>query len=183
MELPMDVTLREVFLYVKDNPFVKRNQHVADDDQDYPFPLRPDYVSHVIKELLQKAGIDATAHDLRDSFVSHLIYLGYPLEDVSKLAGHSSIKVTEKHYYGQIQERRRQMLSDLGKHMRGQTGSAKTMTENDAKERSSMPNLALSDSHEEGTKIPDLSSGIEGWALRDSNPQPTDYESAALPLS
>ena len=28
-----------------------------------------------------------------------------------------------------------------------------------------------------------LSSGIEEWALRESNPQPTDYESAALPLS
>ena len=28
-----------------------------------------------------------------------------------------------------------------------------------------------------------LPNGTEAWALRESNPQPTDYESAALPLS
>lgn len=63
---------------------------------------------------------DATAHNLRDSFVSHLIYLGYPIEDVSKLVGHSTTKITEQYYYGQIEDRRKQMLSDLGDHIKVQ---------------------------------------------------------------
>ncbi|MCH7496946.1 MAG: tyrosine-type recombinase/integrase [Candidatus Marinimicrobia bacterium] len=72
---------------------------------------------------MNRAGIDATAHDLRDSFVSHLIYLGYSLEDVSKIAGHSTIKVTERHYYEQLQERWRSMLADLGSYLvRSQPG-------------------------------------------------------------
>jgi len=70
-----------------------------------------------MKSIFKIAGINATAHDLRDSFVSHLIYLGYPIEDVSKITGHSSTKVTEYYYYKQLEERQREMQTDLGCHI------------------------------------------------------------------
>ena len=108
--------LVEVFQNLKRNPFSKAHDNQPEDVL-YPFPINHSYVSHKIKAIMKEAGIDATAHDLRDSFVSHLIFLGYPIEDVSKMAGHSSIRVTEAHYYGQIEERRRQMITDLRDHL------------------------------------------------------------------
>ena len=39
------------------------------------------------------------------------------MEDVSKVAGHSTIKVTERHYYKQLEERQSRMFSDLEDHM------------------------------------------------------------------
>lgn len=38
------------------------------------------------------------SHSLRDTFSVDLLQRGVPLEEVSKLLGHSSTKVTEKHY-------------------------------------------------------------------------------------
>ena len=108
--------LLEIFRDLKSKPYLKANSNTAEDEK-YPFPFNASYVGHKVKAILNDAGIDATAHDLRDSFVSHLIYLGYPLEDVSKMAGHSTIKITERYYYEQLEERRRSMLSDLGNHM------------------------------------------------------------------
>lgn len=70
------------------------------------------------------------------SIVSRLIYRGYPLEGVRRMAGHSSIKVTERHYYEQLRERRGRMLSELETHMTksesiSETGvAAKTSREN-----------------------------------------------------
>ncbi len=182
-EIPMDDVLREIFIYLSNHPYKKRNQYVADDDHLYPFPFLPDYISHKIKAIMAEAGIDASAHDLRDSFVSHLIYLGYPLEDVSKIAGHSSIRVTEKHYYGQLEDRRRQMVSDLSNHFKGQTGAGKTGTENADNRRFNLTNRDQSRVVEDDGIIHALLTEIEEWALQESNLQPTDYESAALPLS
>ena len=50
----------------------------------------------------------------------HLIYLGYRMEYVSKLALHSSVRVTDQHCYGQIEERLLPMLSDLESHFTDQ---------------------------------------------------------------
>lgn len=113
---PIESVLLEIFHDLKANPYTKANSNQPE-DADYPFPFNASYVGHRIKAILNGAGIDATAHDLRDSFVSHLIYLGYPLEDVSKIAGHLSIQVTERYYYMQIEERQRKMLKDLGSHV------------------------------------------------------------------
>ncbi len=124
-EFPLDSVLLEIFNDLKANPYTKESGNVFD-DAEYPFPFNASYMSHKIKAILNEAGIDATAHDLRDSFVSHLIYLGYSVEDVSKIAGHSSIKITERHYYEQLQDRRRTMLSDLGNHMIGSQPIANT---------------------------------------------------------
>ena len=38
------------------------------------------------------------SHRLRDTFAVHLLQHGVPMEDVSKLLGHTSIRTTEKHY-------------------------------------------------------------------------------------
>ena len=124
-DFPLDSVLLEIFNDLKKNPYTKANS-TALEDAEYPFPFNASYMSHKIKAILNEAGIDATAHDLRDSFVSHLIYLGYSLEDVSKVAGHSTIKVTERYYYEQLEERRRNMLSDLGNHMIGSQPTGNT---------------------------------------------------------
>lgn len=41
---------------------------------------------------------DFTPHCLRDTFAVDLLQKGIPLEEVSKLLGHTSIKTTEKSY-------------------------------------------------------------------------------------
>ncbi len=138
-EFPLERVLLEIFRDLKAKPYVKANSNMPA-DQGYPFPFNASYVGHRIKAILNDADIDATAHDLRDSFVSHLIYLGYSLENVSKIAGDSTIKVTEQHYYGQFEEPRRTMLADLGRHMADQLNPSKTGTENRDIERSKVPN-------------------------------------------
>lgn len=40
----------------------------------------------------------ATFHELRDTFASHLVIAGVPILTVSKLLGHSDVRITEKHY-------------------------------------------------------------------------------------
>jgi integrase/recombinase XerD len=45
------------------------------------------------------------SHQLRDTFAVDLLSKGVPLEEVSKLLGHTSIKTTEKHYAAWVQSR------------------------------------------------------------------------------
>jgi integrase/recombinase XerD len=45
-----------------------------------------------------KRGGSMMSHRLRDTFAVDLLEKGVPLQDVSKLLGHGSVKVTEKHY-------------------------------------------------------------------------------------
>jgi integrase len=53
------------------------------------------------------------AHRLRDSFAVGLLLAGVPLERVSILLGHSSIKVTEKHYSPWVKARQEQLEQDV----------------------------------------------------------------------
>lgn len=62
-------------------------------------------VSHYqddLRQLFKDAGIQAdgymVSHRLRDTFAVDLLEKGVPLEEVSKLLGHESIKTTERHY-------------------------------------------------------------------------------------
>jgi len=175
-EFPLDTVLLEIFRELKANPYTKAHDNKPDDHH-YPFPFGHHYISHKIKAILKGAGIDATAHDLRDSFVSHLIHIGYPLEDVSKIAGHSTTQITERYYYKQLEERRRQMLTDLGDHFTGRYSQTnidtllKTRPKNVAKTRltppSDLPNPAVSEDTHQECKDPALPSRKE-----DSKPVP-----------
>ena len=50
---------------------------------------------------------------MRDTFAVELLMSGVPLERVSVLLGHTSIKVTEKHYAPWIRARQEQLEADL----------------------------------------------------------------------
>ena len=52
-------------------------------------------------------------HRFRDTFAVELLLSGVLLERVSVLLGHSSIKVTEKHYSPWIRARQEQLEADL----------------------------------------------------------------------
>jgi integrase len=45
------------------------------------------------------------SHRLRDTFACDLLSKGTPMEEVSKLLGHTSIKTTEKHYAQWVKSR------------------------------------------------------------------------------
>lgn len=52
-----------------------------------------------LRRVFRKAGFaQGHPHQLRDTFAVSLLEKGVPLEEVSKLLGHTSIKTTEKHY-------------------------------------------------------------------------------------
>ena len=69
------------------------------DKKDQPFDLDYERVYRKIKGYYKKAGIkNANVHTLRKTFGSLLVQQGVPLMTVSKLLGHSSVKVTESHY-------------------------------------------------------------------------------------
>jgi len=67
-----------------------------------------------LKRVLGLAGVpDGHAHRFRDTFATELLLQGVPLERVSVLLGHSSIKVTEKHYSPWVRARQEQLEADV----------------------------------------------------------------------
>lgn len=52
-------------------------------------------------------------HRFRDTFAVELLLAGVPIERVSVLLGHSSVKMTEKYYAPWTHSRRRQVEADL----------------------------------------------------------------------
>lgn len=71
---------------------------------------------HDLRELFRDAGIKSQgnmlSHRLRDTFAVDLLEKGVPLEEVSKLLGHESIKTTERHY-SKWMKARQDRLDDL----------------------------------------------------------------------
>ena len=57
--------------------------------------------------------IGAHPHRFRDTFAVSLLVKGVTLESVSKLLGHTSIKVTERHYAPWVKARQDQLESDV----------------------------------------------------------------------
>lgn len=67
-----------------------------------------------LKGVFKEAGIpDGHAHRFRDTFAVGLLQAGIPMERVSVLLGHSSIKVTEKHYSPWVRARHEQLEADV----------------------------------------------------------------------
>jgi integrase len=56
---------------------------------------------------------DGHAHRFRDTFAIELLLKGVPLERVSVLLGHRSIKVTERHYAPWVRARQEQLEADV----------------------------------------------------------------------
>jgi integrase/recombinase XerD len=68
---------------------------------------------HDLRQIFRAAGMpDGHPHQLRDTFAVALLEKGVPLEEVSKLLGHESIKTTEK-YYAKWVKARQDRLDDL----------------------------------------------------------------------
>jgi len=64
--------------------------------------------------LFKSAGIaGGHAHRFRDTFAVELLLAGIPLERVSVLLGHQSVRVTERHYSPWVRARQEQLEADL----------------------------------------------------------------------
>jgi integrase len=67
------------------------------------------WANRYIRPLFEAAGIPCDthmlSHRLRDTFACDLLSKGTPMEEVSKLLGHTSIKTTEKHYAQWVKSR------------------------------------------------------------------------------
>ncbi len=68
-----------------------------------------------LRRLFQLAGLEGHAHRFRDTFSVELLLAGVPMEDVSVLLGHSSVKITQKHYSPWVLERQERLESNLRK--------------------------------------------------------------------
>ena len=67
-----------------------------------------------LKAVFDLAGIpDGHAHRFRDTFAVGLLQANVPIERVSVLLGHSSIKVTEKYYSPWVRARQEQLEADV----------------------------------------------------------------------
>jgi integrase/recombinase XerD len=71
-----------------------------------------------IKKVFDLAGIskglgNAVSHRLRDTFAVELLLAGVPIERVSVLLGHQSVRVTEKHYNPWVRSRQEQLEADV----------------------------------------------------------------------
>lgn len=62
-----------------------------------------------------KLGKRAHPHMFRDTFAVELLLSGVPIEQVSQLLGHSSIKITEKHYAPWVKARQEQLEQSVRK--------------------------------------------------------------------
>ena len=74
-----------------------------------------DHVSHRLRDYYRAASIEnANLHTLRKTFGSLLIQEGYAdIYKVSKLLGHSSVKVTERHNIHLIDENYQSCINEL----------------------------------------------------------------------
>ena len=66
------------------------------------------------RRLCEIAGVrDGHPHRFRDTLAVELLLEGVPMERVSVLLGHSSVKITERHYAPWVQARQTQLEADL----------------------------------------------------------------------
>lgn len=90
----------------------------------YGIGTDPTPLAQAVYERMQsvgaKAGVaDCRPHRLRDTFAVRMLLRGMQLEDVSRLLGHSSVKVTEAYYAKWVSSRKRRLeriFSESGMH-------------------------------------------------------------------
>jgi integrase len=71
---------------------------------------------HLEKALkLAKLGKRAHPHMFRDTFAVEMLLAGVPLDQVSMLLGHTSVKITEKHYSPWVKARQEQLKQSVVK--------------------------------------------------------------------
>ena len=68
-----------------------------------------------LRRLFKIAGIKGHAHMFRDTFATELLQKGVPVETVSVLLGHSSIRITEKHYSPWVKSRQENLEAQVKK--------------------------------------------------------------------
>jgi integrase/recombinase XerD len=71
-----------------------------------------------LKKLFDLAGVpkgqgNAISHRFRDTFVVELLLAGVPIERVSILLGHQSVRITERHYNPWVRSRQEQLEADV----------------------------------------------------------------------
>src|SRR6266700_251818 len=67
-----------------------------------------------LRKLFKLANVPSGhAHRFRDTFAVELLLAGVPIERVSILLGHQSVRITEKHYAPWVRSRQEQMEADL----------------------------------------------------------------------
>jgi integrase len=67
-----------------------------------------------LRKLFEVAKIpDGHAHRFRDTFAVELLLASIPIERVSVLLGHQSVRITEKHYSPWVRSRQEQLEADL----------------------------------------------------------------------
>jgi site-specific recombinase XerD len=72
-----------------------------------------DYMRY-LASVFKLAGVQrGHAHRFRDTFAIELLLAGVPLERVSVLLGHSSVRITEKHYAPWVRARQEQLEADV----------------------------------------------------------------------
>jgi integrase len=71
-------------------------KRLARHDQIAP-PITPYSLSRAFQKDVEAVGLDGSLHCLRHTYCSHLVMAGIPLRTVQVLAGHASIKTTEKY--------------------------------------------------------------------------------------
>jgi site-specific recombinase XerD len=106
--LPPNVTsLLEKLSNSNELYFLWSGQSKKDNAAD-PFQRHLEKVFKLAK--LKKA---AHPHMFRDTFAVELLLVGVPLDQVSKLLGHSSVKITEKHYSPFVKARQEQLRQSV----------------------------------------------------------------------
>jgi integrase/recombinase XerD len=70
-----------------------------------------------LDQLFKKADLNRRCHvhQLRDTFAVEMLLAGVPLDQVAMLLGHSSVKITEKHYAPWIRARQAQLEESVRK--------------------------------------------------------------------
>ena len=86
---------------------------VASDNGTTPLSLMS--ITRAYRSIIKKAELDkdVTIHGLRHSGISYFLRNGVPIEVVSRMAGHSSIEITQNIYYSVLEDQKDKAIDDL----------------------------------------------------------------------